>query len=77
MTTSTPGDFLVVDRQDLPESELQGINYGGTAVSLIFVDVGPGEGPRLLRHPYEEVSVVLEGIPPSLLIEAAGGRRYP
>lgn len=61
MTTSAPGDYLVVDRKDLPESELQGLEYGGTAVSLIFVDVGPGEGPRLRPHPYEEVFVVLEG----------------
>jgi len=45
VTTAAPGDFLVVDREDLPESELRGLDYGGTAVSLIFVDVGPGEGP--------------------------------
>jgi mannose-6-phosphate isomerase-like protein (cupin superfamily) len=78
VTASAPGDFLVVDREDLPESELQGLNYGGTAVSLIFVDVGPGEGPRLHRHPYEEIFVVLEGSPRfvagSETVEAVAGQ---
>ena len=33
----------------------------GADVSVIVVDAGPGEGPRLHRHPYREVFVVLEG----------------
>jgi quercetin dioxygenase-like cupin family protein len=33
----------------------------GVGVSLIFVDAPPGDGPRLHRHPYEEVFVVQEG----------------
>jgi mannose-6-phosphate isomerase-like protein (cupin superfamily) len=33
----------------------------GAGVSVIVVDAGPGEGPRLHRHPYEEVFVVLAG----------------
>jgi mannose-6-phosphate isomerase-like protein (cupin superfamily) len=61
VTTSVPGDFLVVDREALPESELQGINFGGAGVCLIFVDMEPGDGPRLHRHPYEEVFLVLGG----------------
>ncbi len=61
MTTSSPRNFLVVDREALPESELQGINYGGAGVCLIFVDMEPGDGPRLHRHAYEEVFIVLEG----------------
>jgi mannose-6-phosphate isomerase-like protein (cupin superfamily) len=28
---------------------------------VIFVDAGPGEGPRLHRHPYVEILIVLEG----------------
>ncbi|HEX6507519.1 MAG TPA: cupin domain-containing protein [Chloroflexota bacterium] len=56
-------DYLVVERDQLSESELQGRDYGGATVSLIFVDAGPGEGPRLHRHPYEEVFIVLEGHP--------------
>jgi mannose-6-phosphate isomerase-like protein (cupin superfamily) len=54
-------DYLVVARDGLRESELQGSDYGGIGVSLIFVDLGPGEGPRLHRHPYEEIFIVLEG----------------
>ncbi len=33
----------------------------GADVSVIVVDAAPGEGPRLHRHPYREVFVVLEG----------------
>jgi mannose-6-phosphate isomerase-like protein (cupin superfamily) len=33
----------------------------GTSVSIISVDAAPGTGPRLHRHPYDEVFVVLEG----------------
>jgi quercetin dioxygenase-like cupin family protein len=33
----------------------------GASVSVIVVDAEPGDGPRLHRHPYEEVFVVLEG----------------
>jgi mannose-6-phosphate isomerase-like protein (cupin superfamily) len=54
-------DYLVVKRDQLRDSELQGLDYGTSHVSLIFVDVGPGEGPRLHRHPYEEIFIMLEG----------------
>src|SRR5436190_14249213 len=33
----------------------------GAGVSVIVVDAAPGEGPRLHRHRYREVFVVLEG----------------
>jgi quercetin dioxygenase-like cupin family protein len=33
----------------------------GAGVCVIRVDTAPGDGPRLHRHPYEEVFVVLEG----------------
>lgn len=33
----------------------------GANVSVIVVDAAPGDGPRLHRHPYREVFVVLEG----------------
>jgi quercetin dioxygenase-like cupin family protein len=33
----------------------------GANVSVIAVDLGPGEGPALHRHTYPEVFVVLEG----------------
>jgi len=75
---AAPSDFLVVDREALPESELEGLWYGGAGVCLIFVDVEPGEGPRLHRHPYEEVFIVLEGRPrfvvDSETVEATAGQ---
>jgi mannose-6-phosphate isomerase-like protein (cupin superfamily) len=39
---------------------LQGYHLGAN-VSFIVVDAPPGGGPRLHRHPYEEVFVVQEG----------------
>ena len=42
------------------ENEVQGYNHNA-AVSVIVVDAPPGSGPRLHRHPYEEVFVVQEG----------------
>jgi len=33
----------------------------GAGVCVIRVEMAPGDGPRLHRHPYEEVFVVLEG----------------
>jgi mannose-6-phosphate isomerase-like protein (cupin superfamily) len=41
-------------------NEVQGHNHGA-AVSIIVVDAPPGSGPKLHRHPYEEVFVVQEG----------------
>jgi mannose-6-phosphate isomerase-like protein (cupin superfamily) len=58
--TSTT-DYLVIERGELRDAELQGCEYGGINVSVIFVDAGPGEGPRLHRHAYEEVFIMLEG----------------
>jgi mannose-6-phosphate isomerase-like protein (cupin superfamily) len=54
--------FLVLNRSELDESELQGIN-AGVGVCLIFIDLPPGEGPKLHRHPYEEIFIILEGTP--------------
>ena len=75
---AAPSDFLVVDCEALPESELEGLRYGGAGVCLIFVDVEPGEGPRLHRHPYEEVFIVLEGRPRFVVgsetVEATAGQ---
>jgi mannose-6-phosphate isomerase-like protein (cupin superfamily) len=41
-------------------NEVQGRNHNA-AVSIIVVDALPGGGPRLHRHPYEEVFVIQEG----------------
>ena len=40
--------------------EFQGRHLGAN-VSIIVVDAPPGGGPKLHRHPYEEVFVVQEG----------------
>jgi mannose-6-phosphate isomerase-like protein (cupin superfamily) len=53
--------YMVVEREQLPDSELQGYLFGGAHVCLIFVDMEPGGGPRLHRHAYEEIFIVLEG----------------
>ncbi len=41
-------------------NEFQGFRHGA-GVSFIVVDAPLGGGPRLHRHPYEEVFVVQEG----------------
>ena len=41
--------------------EYQGYEHGDANVSFIWVDMQPGEGPRLHKHPYEEVFIVQEG----------------
>ena len=62
MSESTAtGEYLVVERDELRDSELRGCDYGEVNVSLIFVDIGPGEGPRLHRHAYEEIFIMLDG----------------
>jgi mannose-6-phosphate isomerase-like protein (cupin superfamily) len=53
--------YSVIERDQLPDSELQGYLFGGAHVCLIFVDMEPGNGPRLHRHAYEEIFIVLEG----------------
>jgi len=54
-------DYVVVERDELADSELQGYQFGGANVCLIFIDLEPGEGPGLHRHPYEEIFIVPEG----------------
>lgn len=41
--------------------EFQGYRYGDTNLSFIWVDLPPGGGPRLHKHPYEEVFIILVG----------------
>ena len=42
------------------EVDFRGEHFG-TNVSFIWVEARPGEGPRLHRHAYDEVFVILEG----------------
>lgn len=57
----------VVNVSDLPAGEgsrsvsLEGAEVGGVDLSIIFVDLDPGRGPRLHRHEYPEVFVIQEG----------------
>jgi mannose-6-phosphate isomerase-like protein (cupin superfamily) len=57
----------VVNVSDLPAGEgsrsvsLEGSEVGGVDLSIIFVDLDPGRGPRLHRHAYPEVFVIQEG----------------
>ncbi len=56
---------LILDKADLAHSEIayefEGHHYGDTGVSFIVIDAPPGSGPKLHKHPYEEVFVVQEG----------------
>ncbi len=58
-------NYFIVNKEQLSRDEntyeLQGYQYGSTNISLILVDVAPGEGPKLHVHPYEEVFVIQEG----------------
>ncbi len=54
----------VLHQAELPFSviahELVGDDHG-VGVCVLFIDAAPGDGPRLHRHPYEEISIVQEG----------------
>lgn len=58
-------EAVVVSMADLAPDDVgfdfEGYLFGGANVSIIFVDIGPGEGPKLHKHPYEEVFIVQEG----------------
>ena len=50
----------IVTAETLGNRNLTGADHGAT-VSLIFDRSGPGGGPRLHRHPYDETWIVQEG----------------
>jgi mannose-6-phosphate isomerase-like protein (cupin superfamily) len=59
-------DYTIVHRDALgaigDDFEFQGFAHGGARVSFISVDMTEvGAGPRLHRHPYEEVFIIQEG----------------
>src|ERR687891_1159379 len=75
------GVTRVLDLADPARGEEAGEFQGrilGASVSVIVVDAPPGDGPRLHRHPYEEVFVVQEGSATFTagddVIEARGGQ---
>jgi hypothetical protein len=57
---------IVVRKEELPMNdstrEFEGAAQGhGVGLSLVLSEAGPGEGPELHRHPYDEVQVVEKG----------------
>lgn len=55
----------VLKQAELPRDAISrdfvGEDNGGVGACVLFVDARPGEGPRLHRHPYVEILIVLEG----------------
>jgi mannose-6-phosphate isomerase-like protein (cupin superfamily) len=72
----------VLDKTDLSPSEIAyefvGYDHGAIGASVIVVDAPPGSGPKLHKHPYAEIFVVLEGRATFTagedVIEAGGGQ---
>jgi len=75
-------NYLIVNRDELFRSgdtyELEGYQHENTDISLILVNLPPGEGPKLHTHPYKEVFVIQEGHATytigSTIIEAKAGQ---
>jgi mannose-6-phosphate isomerase-like protein (cupin superfamily) len=59
-----PGKARIIDLADPgygdDANEVQGHNHNAT-VSIIVIDATLGSGPKLHRHPYEEVFVIQQG----------------
>jgi len=52
----------IIPREQLLNGNLfQGDAYGGVPISFFWVHTAPGKGPKLHKHPYEEIFVILEG----------------
>ena len=72
----------LIAREELPYSgtahTFEGYRYGDANVSFFLTDGPPGSGPKLHKHPYEEVFVVQEGeltfTVGDATIEATGGQ---
>lgn len=47
--------------KDVVTRDFVGEKFGGVGACVLFVDAGPGEGPRLHLHPYVELLIILEG----------------
>jgi mannose-6-phosphate isomerase-like protein (cupin superfamily) len=80
--TQERGVTRILDISNLLHGEtayaFQGHHYGDTNVSFFLVDARPGSGPKLHKHPYEEVLVVQEGTVTFTVgddvVEARGGQ---
>jgi mannose-6-phosphate isomerase-like protein (cupin superfamily) len=47
--------------KDVVSRDFIGERFGGVGACVLFVDAAPGQGPRLHRHTYVELLIVLEG----------------
>jgi mannose-6-phosphate isomerase-like protein (cupin superfamily) len=58
-------NYTILNRGELPRDgntcEFEGCQYGATNVSFIWVDMPPGDGVRLHKHPYQEIFILQEG----------------
>ena len=58
--------YTVVNKDELrnnaSSSEFEGYLHADTDVSFILVDMQPGEGVRLHKHPYKEIFIIQEGV---------------
>lgn len=59
-------NYSIVTKDELQNSgnasEFEGYLHGDIDVSFILVDMQPGEGVRLHKHPYQEIFIVQEGV---------------
>jgi mannose-6-phosphate isomerase-like protein (cupin superfamily) len=53
--------MYLINRSASPENTFKGGEHGPSTISVILVDNGPGEGPRLHRHPYDETWIIEAG----------------
>jgi mannose-6-phosphate isomerase-like protein (cupin superfamily) len=59
--------FTILSKNELERSghtntpRFEGYRYGDTNLSFYWVDLPPGGGPRLHRHPCEEIFIIQEG----------------
>src|SRR5581483_7770537 len=52
----------IISKEQLQDGTLfQGVDYGDVPISFFWVQAAPGRGPKLHKHPYEEIFVVQEG----------------
>lgn len=54
----------IISREQLRHGNsylFQGGEHGGVPISFFWVQASPGSGPRLHKHPYEEIFVIQEG----------------
>ena len=75
-------DYTIVNLDELVQAgdtyEFEGYLHGDAGISVILVDMAPGEGPKLHKHPYEEVFIIQEGSATytigSITLEATAGQ---